>query len=66
MTGGTGRGETVPKSLVNWLSLYKQRLRLVALVAMNLAGPDVVVDAFLSPIVDLTVSNVLAVKYVPL
>lgn len=66
VTGGTGRGDTVPKSFVNWLSLYRHKLRLAVLVARNLAGPLVVADASLPAVVDLKVSSVLAVMYVPL
>lgn len=64
--GGTGRGDTVPKSFVNWLSLYRHRLRLALLVAANFAGPLVTVDAALPEVVDLNVSSMLAVMYVPL
>ena len=60
-----GRAETVPNILVNWLSLYRQRLRFAVLVAANLARPLLVAEAGLLFTVDLTVSRVLAVRYVP-
>ena len=65
VTGGIGRGDTAPKILVNWLSLYKHRLKLAALVATNFEGPLVVCAADLFWVVDLNVSNELAVRYVP-
>ena len=64
-TGGIGRGETVPNIFVNWESLYRQRERLAALVAVNLEIPEDVEEAGLLEVVDLRVSRELAVRYVP-
>lgn len=57
-TGAPGR----PKRRVNWLSLYRQRARLQLLVAANLEGPAVMVDAGALVVVLTTVSSVLAEK----
>jgi len=56
----------VPYIFVNWLSLNRHKLTFAVLVAMNLDGPTVVADAGRFFVVDLYVSNELAVKYVPL
>ena len=57
-----GRAETVPNIFVNWLSLYRQRLRFAVLVAANLERPLLVAEAGLLVVVDLTVSRVFAVR----
>ena len=62
--GGIGRPEesVAPKRRVNWLSLYRHRERLAALVAENLARPVVVLDAGSLRRVAEVVSRVLAVR----
>ena len=65
VTGGMGRGDPVPKILVNWLSLYRHKLRLAALVATNFEGPLEICAADLFCVVDLNVSSELAARYVP-
>ena len=51
--------------LVNWLSLYKDKLILTPEVARNFAGPAVVASAALCLMVLDIVSMALAVVYVP-
>lgn len=58
-----GRGDDVaaPNNLANLLSLYKHNDRFAEDVAMNFAGPDVVVDAAFPFIVLALVSRMFAV-----
>lgn len=63
--GGVRSDTDLLNILVNWLSLYKDKLMLTAEVARNFAGPAVVASAESRRMVLDIVSMVLAVVYVP-